>query len=168
MMVCLMTMGVLNTALPVCAQGPSEEDLSPFRKQIQQLEVRQQAIRDDLKTIKDLLTARAKPPSPVDNIALTLDVGDAPAKSQADAPVAPVEYTDCQTPFCARHSQTVLPQLVKHFIETAKVWYVLRDFPLASIHPHAANAHEAAHCAGEQGKYWELHDLLFEESAGRR
>lgn len=161
MMVCLMTMGVLNTVLPGWAQGPGEEDLSTLRKQIQQLEVGQQAIREDLKAIKDLLTARAKPPSPVDDIALTLDVGDAPAKGQADAPLTLVEYTDYQCPFCARHSQTVLPQLVKNFIDTGKVRYVLRDFPLASIHPHAAKAHEAAHCAGEQGKYWELHDLLF-------
>jgi len=156
-----MTTTVLSLTLPVWAQEPGVEDLGILRNQIQELEEGQQAIREDLKAIKELLTARAKPPSPIDNIALTLDIGDAPAKGQADAPLTLVEYTDYQCPFCARHSQTVLPQLVKNFIETGKVRYVLRDFPLASIHPHAAKAHEAAHCAGEQGKYWELHDLLF-------
>jgi protein-disulfide isomerase len=77
-----------------------------------------------------------------------------------------VEYTDYQCPYCARHSQNVLPQLVKNFIEIGKIRYVLRDFPLASIHPHAGKAHEAAHCAGEQDKYWELHDQLFAHQKG--
>jgi len=72
-----------------------------------------------------------------------------------------VEFTDYQCPYCARHNKTVLPKLIKDFIDTGQVRYVLRDFPLASIHPQAAKAHEAAHCAGEQGKYWELHDRLF-------
>jgi len=156
-----MTTAVLSMALTGWAQEPGAEDLSTLRIQIHQLEEGQQAIREDLKTIKELLTSRAKPPSPVDDIALTLDVGDAPAQGQADAPLTLVEYTDYQCPFCARHSKTVLPQLVKHFIESGQVRYVLRDFPLASIHPQSAKAHEAAHCAGEQGKYWELHDLLF-------
>jgi len=41
------------------------------------------------------------------------------------------------------------------------VKFVWKDFPLTSIHPHAAKASEAAHCAGDQGKYWEYHDVLF-------
>jgi protein-disulfide isomerase len=48
------------------------------------------------------------------------------------------------------------------YIETGQVQYVFRNFPLYSIHPQAQKAAEAAECAGEQGKYWEMHDLLFE------
>ena len=57
--------------------------------------------------------------------------------------------------------QTTLPGLKTAYIDTGKVRYVFRDFPLEQIHPHARKAAEAAHCAGEQGKYWEMHDLLF-------
>lgn len=49
----------------------------------------------------------------------------------------------------------------QEYIKTGKVKYVVRDFPLASIHNNAFKAAEAAHCAGEQGKYWEMHTRLF-------
>jgi protein-disulfide isomerase len=51
--------------------------------------------------------------------------------------------------------------LDRDYIQTGKVKYVLRDLPLASIHPFAMKAAEATHCAGDQGKYWEMHDRLF-------
>ncbi len=54
-----------------------------------------------------------------------------------------------------------LPQIEKDYIKTGKVKYVFRDFPIESIHPQAFKAHEAANCAGEQGKYWEMHNRLF-------
>ena len=49
----------------------------------------------------------------------------------------------------------------KEYIQTGKVKYVLRDLPLEAIHPYAMKAAEATHCAGDQGKYWEMHDRLF-------
>ncbi len=49
----------------------------------------------------------------------------------------------------------------RDYIETGKVKYVIRDLPLESIHPLAMKAAEATHCAGEQGKYWEMHGRLF-------
>jgi protein-disulfide isomerase len=51
--------------------------------------------------------------------------------------------------------------LDREYIQTGKVKYVILDLPLASIHPLAMKAAEATHCAGEQGKYWEMHDALF-------
>jgi protein-disulfide isomerase len=55
-----------------------------------------------------------------------------------------------------------LPQIEKEYIETGKLKYVYADFPLESIHPKALKAHEAANCAGDQGKYWDMHGLIFE------
>lgn len=152
--------GIIHPA-GIWAESSSPQQSPSLQQQIDTLQQEQQGIRDELKAIKALLTSRVKPPSPVEDISLTLNVADAPTQGQADAPVTLVEYTDYQCPFCARHSQMVLPQLAKNFIETGKLRYVLRDFPLAAIHPNAGKAHEAAHCAAEQGKYWELHDQLF-------
>jgi len=55
-----------------------------------------------------------------------------------------------------------LPQIEKEYIKTGKLKYVVRDFPLESIHKDAFKAAEAGHCAGEQGKFWEMHTRLFE------
>jgi protein-disulfide isomerase len=54
-----------------------------------------------------------------------------------------------------------LPQIVKDYVSTGKVKYVFSDFPLDSMHPQAFKAAEAAACAGDQGKFWEMHDQLF-------
>ncbi len=78
-----------------------------------------------------------------------------------NAPVTIVEFSDYQCPYCLRHFQQTMPQLKKDYIDTGKVRYVFKDFPLTQIHPLAVPAAEAAECAGEQGKYWEMHDLLF-------
>ena len=50
---------------------------------------------------------------------------------------------------------------MKNYVEAGKVRYAMREFPLTSIHPRATKASEAALCAGDQGKYWEMHDLIF-------
>ena len=54
-----------------------------------------------------------------------------------------------------------MPEIEKEYIGTGKVKYVFRDFPLESIHQNAFKAAEASRCAGEQGKYWEMHGQLF-------
>ena len=78
-----------------------------------------------------------------------------------DAPVTIVEFSDYQCPFCARHYQETWPQIRSEFVDTGRVRYVFKDFPLTSIHPQADEAHETARCAGEQGAYWGMHDRLF-------
>ena len=77
-----------------------------------------------------------------------------------DASLVLVEFSDFQCPFCGRHSKNTFPQIKKDFVETGKIRYVYKDFPLA-FHKNAQKAAEAAHCAGEEGKYWEMHELLF-------
>jgi protein-disulfide isomerase len=81
-----------------------------------------------------------------------------PSLGGASAPVTVIEFSDFQCPFC----QSVSPTL-KRVRQTYgdKVRIVWKDFPLTQIHPQAFKASEAAHCAGEQGKYWEYHDRLF-------
>ena len=92
---------------------------------------------------------------------MKVNVGGGPGLGKPDAPVTVVEFSDYECPFCQRHFANTLPALKKDYIDAGKVRYVFRDFPLDSIHPQARKAAEAAHCAGEQGKYWEMHDRLF-------
>ena len=82
----------------------------------------------------------------------------------ADAPVTVVEFTDYQCPFCKRFIQTTFPLLKRDFIDTGKVRWIVRDLPLG-FHPNANKAAQAAHCAGDQGKFWEMRDTLFRNNA---
>ena len=90
-----------------------------------------------------------------------LDLTDAPSLGRKDAPVTLVEFSDYECPFCQRHFLSVLPEIKREYVDTGKVRYVFVDFPLEQLHPHARKAAEAAYCAGEQGRYWEMHDALF-------
>ncbi len=82
-------------------------------------------------------------------------------RGTAAAPVTIVEFSDFQCPFCKRATETVKQVLDRY---PGKVKWVFRDFPIERLHPDAPRAHEAARCAGAQGKFWEYHDVLFERS----
>jgi protein-disulfide isomerase len=78
-----------------------------------------------------------------------------------DAPVTIIEFSDYECPFCARFYSQTLPAIKEKYIDTGKAKLIFRDFPLG-FHADAQKAAEAAECAGEQGKYWEMHDKIFE------
>lgn len=87
---------------------------------------------------------------------------DAVALGDPNAKIVLVEYTDYQCPFCARHHAQTYPQILSEYVDKGLVRYVIKDFPLESIHPQANLASQAAHCAGDQGAYLKMHDMLFE------
>jgi len=87
---------------------------------------------------------------------------DDPVLGNPDAPVTVVEFSDFQCPFCRRLFSDTLPQLKEKYVKTGKVKFVYRDFPLA-FHPMAQKYAEAGECADEQGKFWQMHDKIFEE-----
>jgi protein-disulfide isomerase len=91
---------------------------------------------------------------------LSIPVSDADhVLGPADAPVTLVEYGDYECPDCL-NSEPIVRQLREHFGDKLRV--VFRHFPQHSIHPHASAAAQAAEAAGAQGKYWEMHQALFE------
>ncbi len=100
------------------------------------------------------------------NTGLTIEqlIDDDYVLGNKNAEVIVVEFSDYQCPFCRRFYFNTIKQLKKDYIETGKVAFVYRDFPL-EFHPMAQKTAEAAQCAGEQGKYYEFHDKVFEEQA---
>lgn len=121
-------------------------------------------IKKDLAEIKAILQVFLRAQNPQQVVTAVVSVAGRPSLGRPDAPVTLVEFSDYQCPFCKRHSTTVYPLLKKDYVDTGKIRYVMRDFPIARLHPLAEKAHEAAHCAGEQQRYWEMHDLLFAKS----
>ena len=89
-----------------------------------------------------------------------VEVAGFPARGPEDAPVVIVAFSDFECPYCSR----VIPTL-EHVVETYgdQVRLVFRQFPLNNIHPNAQKAAEASLCANDQGKFWEMHDLMFKE-----
>lgn len=94
-----------------------------------------------------------------------VSVDDDPFLGQSNAPVTVIEFSDFQCPFCRRFVEETLQEIKRNYVDTGKIRWVYRDYPLSQIHPYAEKAAEAADCAGEQGRFWEYHDLLFKNQA---
>jgi protein-disulfide isomerase len=93
---------------------------------------------------------------------VSVSADDDPVKGDPNAPITIIEFSDFQCPFCKVFHETSLPMIEKNYIETGKVKFVYRDYPIQQIHPNAVPAALGANCANEQGKFWEYHDKLFE------
>lgn len=135
----------------------SDEDIQALRKEVEAIKASQDAMALDIKAIKDMMTP--KKPAPFKGADLSID-GE-PFMGSKDAKITLIEFSDYQCPFCGRAFQQTFPQIVTNYVKTGKVKYVFHDFPLEQLHPNAFKAAQAARCAGEQGKYWEMHDTLF-------
>lgn len=146
------------------AADSSPSEIGALRQEMEQLKKGQQNMESTLQEIKRLLQANtaAVPGAPPANPALgmTVDVAGKQTRGDKNARLTLIEFTDYECPFCGRHFRDTSPKILKDYVETGKIRYVFSDLPL-SMHAHAKKAAEAALCAGEQGKYWEMHDLLF-------
>jgi protein-disulfide isomerase len=85
-------------------------------------------------------------------------------RGNPEALVTVIEFSDFQCPFCKQHVEETQPALDEEFVDSGKVMWVYKHFPL-SIHPQAPAAGAASECAAEQGKFWEMHDALFADQA---
>ncbi|MEK6812793.1 MAG: thioredoxin domain-containing protein [Nanoarchaeota archaeon] len=89
-----------------------------------------------------------------------IDIDDDAILGDKDAPITMISCEDYQCPFCKRAFEQTFPMIKQNYIDTGKVRYVFRDFPLP-FHTEADEAAMAAECAGDQNKYFEMHELLF-------
>ena len=87
-------------------------------------------------------------------------VGDYPSMKVGSPELVLVEVSDFQCPYCGQSAREVLPQVSEKFVHTGKVELIYLDLPL-QMHSQAFKAAEAAACAGDQKKFWDMHDLLF-------
>ncbi|PIN85123.1 MAG: disulfide bond formation protein DsbA [Candidatus Diapherotrites archaeon CG11_big_fil_rev_8_21_14_0_20_37_9] len=104
-------------------------------------------------------------PQPSDTTEIkALFEGVAAKEGSDDAEIVIIEYSDYQCPFCRSWYNQSKSQLNEEYIDTGKVQFIYKDFPL-NFHPMAQPYAEAARCAGGQGKYWEMHDKIFDEQS---
>jgi protein-disulfide isomerase len=90
-----------------------------------------------------------------------VDLTGAATLGPADAPVVLIEFSDYECPYCIRHTRETMPKIEEQYIRTGRIRYAFRDFPIDQLHPEAIRAHEAARCAAEQNRFWDVHKRLF-------
>lgn len=146
----------------------TKDEVIALKEEVSALKEGQAAMQKDLADIKKLLESGAKPAAPAQAAAPSkfepkdVSVAGAPFKGEEKAQLTLIEYSDYQCPFCSRHNRNTMPQLTENYISNGKLKFVMREFPLTSLHPRAVAASLAALCANDQGKYWEMHDVLFD------
>src|SRR5471032_2159020 len=163
-----LVLAVIAALLCAAAPASAQQSLSQQNDQILQ----------ELKAIRQLLEKLAGPlgqpgsPTPTqaaappadDHVRLATVTGMVLGKP--DAPLTMVEFTDLQCPFCRQFHVTAYEQIKKDYIDTGKLRYISRDFPLDTIHPYAISAARASRCAAEQGRFWEMrHTILVNNAA---
>ena len=102
-------------------------------------------------SINNQVPAQAAAPQPQQPTKGVASIDDDPVLGDKNAPVTIVEFSDYECPFCKRHFDQTLPELIKNYIDTGKVKLVYRDFPLSFHDPMATKEAVAANCAREQG-----------------
>jgi len=124
------------------------------------------AILEELKAIRQILekiekqglaAGQQRPARPT---VATVSISNKPVMGSESAPVTVVEFADYQCPYCLRFTSTTFPSLKRDYIDTGKVRWVALNLPLP-FHKDARKAAQAALCAGEQGKFWEMREELF-------
>jgi len=149
---------VLTFLSPPISKGAST-DLETLQQEINLLKQEISSLRKEINQLKQQIKRSVRPAQAPQIVTVSID--DDPVMGDRDAPVTIIEFSDYQCPFCGRFYRNTLPLIRDNYIKAGKVKFVYRDFPLP-FHSYAEIAAEAANCAGEQDKYWEMHDRLFE------
>jgi protein-disulfide isomerase len=153
-------------SLWICPVGSAQQKNSPddvakqlstLKNDVDAIKKQQQQILDKLNELERLFqgSSGSAPPLPA-----RLNIQGETIRGRATARVIMVAYADFECPFCEKYMTDVFPKILTGYINPGRIKYVFRDFPL-SIHPHAMTAARGAHCAADQGRFWEMHDKLF-------
>jgi len=88
-------------------------------------------------------------------------ISGAPVIGRSDARIVLVEYSDFECPFCRRFEGDTFPRIKAAFVDTGRIRYAFRHRPLSNVHKNAQAAAQAANCARNQGRFWEMRSALF-------
>jgi protein-disulfide isomerase len=135
-----------NLIVPIACVAITSALWVDARLQLRRLAANQQQLARDLAELRQM---------PI------IDVTGAPALGPESARITLIEFSDYECPFCIRHFTATMPTIARDLVETGRIRYVFRDFPIAEIHPGSPRAHEAARCATDQGRFWQMHTRLF-------
>src|SRR5215472_8630220 len=119
-------------------------------------------ILNELRQIRQLLEKQPAAPQQAPGTQITkarISTEGAYVMGSKDAPLTMVEFTNFQCPFCQRFHVATFSELKKNYIDTGKLRFYSRDMPL-DFHANAMRAAQAARCANEQGKFWQLRDVM--------
>jgi len=154
-----LTLGIAAAVLLVGCQQNTEE-LAKLREQQAQILAKLDGLE---KKIDAAPRAAAAPPprpsGPDPDKVYEIPVGASAIRGPQDASITITEFSDYQCPFCAR-AEPIIADALKAYPTQAR--FIYKHFPLTSIHPNALGAAQAATAAQKQGKFWEMHDLLFQ------
>lgn len=156
----LLTLGYASSTFAQ-KQSQTDEELKALRSEIESVKAGQAAIQKQLQEITTLLKTRPVAAAAAPPREIVLDITGAPVKGEQNAKIVLIEFSDFQCPFCSRFARDTISQVQTDYIATGKIKYVFANFPLETIHPFAFKAAEAASCAADQGRFWEMHDRLF-------
>jgi len=149
---------ILSLATGVSAQSITREQADEILKELK-------GIRQAIEGLQRPGQPQAGPAAPSDERVRLPKPAVEYALGRSDAPLTIVEFTDLQCPFCSRFATSTFDELKKAYIDTGKVRFVSRDFPLTSLHPLAQRAAVASRCAGEQQRFWEMRTHLVRNAA---
>jgi protein-disulfide isomerase len=156
---------LLSISLTTCFSCFAESSCSEKANEIEALKQSQTAILKELQEIKELLRVQRVPTQMKPTFSprnVEFEFTNNLIKGNQNAKLVLVNIMDYQCPYCSRYTLDTYPQIVKNYVDTGKIRYTVLDNPLPS-HPLAPKAAEAARCAKDQGKYWELHTQMMSD-----
>lgn len=159
-----------NLVAPL-ALAPATElpaTLESLRRELAELKEGQRQLAEQLQAIRKLLEAPPEvqaiapisTPPPIPPV-ITQNVRGEPYRGAESATVAMIEYSDFNCSHCAAYATNIFPSLDRDYIQTGKIRYLFRDLP-DRLDSDSLTKAQAARCAGEQGKFWEMHDRFFQ------
>jgi protein-disulfide isomerase len=158
----------METTPPDPADGQTAKGTEDLAEQIEAIQQDLRGLRQDMAAVRQAVTeihrARVSPPAVAPVVETPVDVmldTDDPVVGSPGAEVVILEFSDFECPFCRRYQTQVYPEIRERYIDTGKVRYVFRDFPLG-FHAQARPAAVAANCAARQGKFEEVKTALFQ------